>query len=118
MESGTKIFTDAPKDNQGNGDSFSPTDLVAAALGACMMTIMGIMADRDGIDLTGMSMQVEKHMSDSSPRRIASLPLIIRMPQGLTAEQRTKLERGAATCPVHHSLHPEIKTEIQFLYDV
>ncbi|MFM1847795.1 MAG: hypothetical protein RL417_1269 [Pseudomonadota bacterium] len=116
-DSGTEITTAAPKDNGGDGSSFSPTDLVAAALGSCMVTIMGLMAEREGILLDGTWFEVEKHMSQS-PRRLGHLPVMIHLPRGLTPEQRLKLERGAHTCPVHHSLHPEISVEVTFLYDV
>lgn len=113
--SGARIVTAAPVDNQGDGSSFSPTDLVAAALGACMMTIIGILARREGVDLAGASFRVEKHMADN-PRRIGSLPVTIRLPAGLTDAQKTKFERGALTCPVHHSLLPEIDKPVTFVY--
>lgn len=116
-DSGVLITTAAPKDNGGDGSSFSPTDLVAGAFGSCMVTIMGLMAQREGISLEGTWFTVEKHMSQS-PRRIGHLPVAIHLPKGLTPEQRLKLERGAHTCPVHHSLHPDIKIEVAFLYDV
>ncbi|MCB1037367.1 MAG: OsmC family protein [Acidobacteria bacterium] len=113
--SGARMVTAAPLDNEGDGSSFSPTDLVASALGACMMTILGIIARREGIDLTGASFRVEKHMQ-SSPRRIASLPVTLHLPGGLTVDQKTKLERGALTCPVHRSLLPEIDKPVTFVY--
>jgi len=115
--SGAEIRTAAPVDNNGDGSSFSPTDLVAGALGACMTTIMAIMAERDGIDLSGMHFKVEKEMS-SAPRRIAKLILEIHLPSRLSDEVRGKLERGARTCPVHHSLFPEIESEPTFFYDI
>ena len=113
--SGTTLTTAAPVDNHGDGSSFSPTDLAAAALGACMLTIMGIVADRRGIDLTGCRFELEKHMSND-PRRIGELPLIFHMPAGLGEADRTRLERGALTCPVHRSLHPEVDIPVRFLY--
>lgn len=113
--SGSVIETDAPTDNQGKGARFSPTDLVTAALGACMMTIMGIVAKRDGIDINSASFRVEKHMSEN-PRRIGKIILEIKMPGNLTLEQRKKLEKAAYTCPVHHSLLPEIEKDIIFIY--
>lgn len=116
-ESRTTITTAAPKDNGGDGSSFSPTDLVGAALGSCMVTIMGLMAERENISLIGAWFEVEKHMSQN-PRRIGQLPITIHLPRQLTPEQRVKLERGAHTCPVHHSLHPDIKVEVAFLYDM
>jgi len=113
--SGCQIHTAAPLDNNGDGSSFSPTDLVAAALGACMLTIVAMVAERDGISTEGLSFTVEKHMQ-SNPRRIGSLPVHVHMPAGLTPAQRAKLERAALTCPVHHSLLPEIEKVITFHY--
>jgi putative redox protein len=113
---GSTIITDAPKDNHGEGSTFSPTDLVAAALGACMLTVMSIVAERDGISLAGMTVEVTKQMADQ-PRRIGSLPVVIHMPKALSPEQRIKLERVARTCPVSHSLNPLIEAEIGFIYD-
>ena len=114
--SGTRLKTVAPVDNQGDGSSFSPTDLVAAALGSCVVTTMAIVAERERIDFTTASFRVEKHMQ-SDPRRIGRLPVEIRMPKGLTADQRTKLERAGHTCPVHKSLLPEIEKELTFVYE-
>lgn len=113
--SGTVIHTAAPVDNKGDGSSFSPTDLTAAALGACMLTIMGIVAEREGIDLTGVTMHLEKHMHPA-PRRLGSIPVRFEMPAGLTAAQRQKLERGALTCPVHRSLRDDIDKPVDFVY--
>ena len=113
--SGAVIRTSAPVDNQGDGSSFSPTDLVAAALGSCMVTTMAIVAEREGIPFAGASFSVEKHMR-SDPRRIARLPVRLDMPGGLTPEQRARLENTARTCPVIRSLDPEIEKEIDFRY--
>jgi putative redox protein len=113
--SGAVLRTVPPVDNQGDGSSFSPTDLVATALAACMLTLISIVGERDGIDLTGLSVHIEKHMA-ANPRRIGGLPSRIRMPAGLTPEQRQKLENAALTCPVHKSLHPDIEREIEFEY--
>jgi len=115
--SGVVLRTAAPADNQGDGSSFSPTDLAAAALASCMVTTLAIVAERDGIDLSGVSFRVEKHMA-SDPRRIASLPVTIHLPAGLTAAEREKLERAAHTCPVHRSLLPEMEKDLRFVYDV
>lgn len=115
--SGAEIITNAPRDNGGEGKAFSPTDLVAGALGACMMTIMGIMADRLRLDLAGTRMSVEKHMQ-ASPRRIARLVLELHLPEALGPEDRKKLEAGARACPVEHSLHSEVALDVKFLYDV
>jgi putative redox protein len=114
--SGQTLFTDAPVDNHGKGESFSPTDLVATALATCTMTIMGILAKRDGIDLRGMQVRVEKHMISEPVRRIGRLPVTIVVPGKLTAEQKKKLEAGAKACPVHKSLHPDIDAPLTFEY--
>lgn len=111
------IETDAPTDNQGKGARFSPTDLVVCALGSCMMTIMGIVAKRDGINIDGAIFRAEKHMSES-PRRIGKIVLEFYMPSNLTDEQKKKLEKAAHTCPVHHSLLPEIEMDVKFNYSV
>ncbi len=109
------LRTDAPKDNEGQGRYFSPTDLVGTALGTCMLTIMGIVARRNGIAIEGATVTVQKHMN-SNPRRIGRLPVEIRVPGRLTAEQRQKLEAAARGCPVHASLHPDIDAPLTFVY--
>ena len=114
--SGTQLVTDAPVDNHGKGESFSPTDLVATALGACMMTIMGIVADRRGLDLAGMTAETEKVMTSAPPRRIASLKTTITIPLPADHEHRGALEQAALTCPVHKSLHPEIDAAVEFVW--
>jgi putative redox protein len=113
--SGARLATAAPADNQGDGSSFSPTDLVASALGSCMLTILGILARREGIALEGATFRVEKHMQ-AQPRRIAALPVTLYLPAGLDAAQKAKLERGALTCPVHRSLLAEIDAPVTFVY--
>lgn len=113
--SGSKIRTAAPVDNQGDGSSFSPTDLVASGLAACMVTLMGIAAKTHGIDLDGLSFSLEKHMAND-PRRIGSVPISIHMPAGLSSDERLKLERAAMTCPVHKSLPDELEREVTFIY--
>lgn len=113
--SGASQKTAAPVDNKGDGSSFSPTDLVAAALGSCAVTTMAIMAEREGIPFQGASFIVEKHMR-SDPRRIEKLPLRIRMPSGLSDEQKRILETAARNCPVEKSLLPEIEREFSFEY--
>lgn len=112
--SGNELCTDAPKDNQGRGESFSPTDLVATALGACMLTVMGIMARRLNIEIAGATATVEKEMTATPPRRIQRLTVKIHVPYTVSSENRQKLERAAHACPVHKSLHPGVQTPIEF----
>lgn len=112
--SGTSLITDAPVDNQGLGRSFSPTDLVATAMGTCMMTIMGIWAQRHGVDLGGTTFRVDKTMSTDTPRRIARLDVVFDVPASLDAEQRQRLEQTARACPVHQSIHPSIVCNLTF----
>lgn len=113
LPSGTAVQTDAPVDNQGMGQSFSPTDLTATALASCMFTIMGIKARDKGWELTGMTADVTKIMA-ADPRRIAGILLEVQMPEGDWSEKnRVILERAAMTCPVALSLHPEIQIDLQ-----
>ena len=114
--SGTRIETDAPKDNEGRGERFSPTDLVGAALGSCMLTVMGIVARRHAWDMTGARAAVEKEMVAQPQRRIGRLGLRIEMPAGIPQNARAVLERAAHTCPVHQSLHPDVKIELAFVW--
>lgn len=114
--SGATVFTDAPVDNHGKGESFSPTDLVATALGACMMTIMGIVSARHGIDLRGTQVHVKKHMVTEPVRRIGKLETSIRVSTPCTAEQKKLLEQAALTCPVHKSLHPDVEKPITWIW--
>ena len=112
----TTLLTDAPDDNHGKGESFSQTDLVATALPSCLMTIMGIYAERHGISLTGMTARTVKVMTKEPPRRIASLRTVVTVPLAANHEARTALENAAHTCPVHKSLHPDIDAAIEFVY--
>ena len=112
--SGQTLITDAPLDNHGKGESFSPTDLVATALGSCMATIMGIAAERHQLDLRGMEIKVTKDMSSDTPRRIAKLQTTIKVPLPPDHPQRVLLENAALTCPVHKSLHPEMEKPVDF----
>lgn len=118
--SGATLTTDAPVDNHGKGESFSPTDLVATALGACVMTIMGIVAERNQIDLTGTHIHVEKEMIQQPIRRIGRLPVTVTIPAdkaaAVSATDRAKLEAAARHCPVHQSLHPDIDSPIEFVW--
>ena len=113
----TKIITDAPVDNHGKGESFSPTDLVAAALATCMATVMNIKAQQKGYDLVGMKVSVEKHMSEDMPRRIARLPVTIEVPLAADHADRKLLEAIALACPVHQSLHPDIDKTVSFVWN-
>jgi uncharacterized OsmC-like protein len=115
VDSGAKLITDAPKDNQGEGKSFSPTDMVAGALVSCMLTIMAIYAKRTGIDLTGVTGRVTKEMS-TEPRRIGKLSVYFQMPKRFTEAERKALETVAMTCPVHKSLHPDVQVPVKFEY--
>ena len=114
--SGSVLETDAPTDNNGKGEKFSPTDLVGTALAACMLTIMSMVAERDGIDMKGVTYTVEKHMSEDMPRRIIKLIVNFNMPQDLSDEQKKKLEKAAHTCPVHYSLNTGIEKALSFNY--
>lgn len=110
------LFTDAPVDNHGKGESFSPTDLVATAFGTCMMTIMAIYGERHGLDLRGMTVRTEKTMSKEPPRRIAGLRTVLEVPLPPDHPQRAALENAAHACPVHRSLHPEIDATVEFVW--
>lgn len=115
-QSGATLITDAPLDNQGKGEAFSPTDLCAVSLAACATTIMGIYAQSHDCDITGMSVSVNKEMS-ATPRRIATLDVVFTMPdKDYTDRQKQGLERAAMTCPIHHSLHPDVKQNITFIW--
>jgi uncharacterized OsmC-like protein len=110
--SGKELETTAPKDNGGDGSTFSPTDLLATSLGTCVLTIMAMAAERRGIDLRGATVHVEKHMTVDGPRRIARLPVRVKVPVPLTADDRKLLEAAAHGCPVHRSIHPDIDSPI------
>ena len=114
--SGAEIGTAAPVDNAGDGSSFSPTDLLAASLGACMVTVMGIHAERHGWPFEGARFVLEKHMR-AGPRRVDAIPVTLHLPASLDTAQRAKLEEIAHGCPVQHSLLPDIRREIRFVYD-
>jgi putative redox protein len=112
--SGVDLLTDAPKDNMGEGAYFSPTDLVGTALGTCMLTIMGMVAQRENLDLTGTTVKVKKTMVTSPVRRIGRLEVDFNVPTTTTEVQRQKLVNAAETCPVHKSLHPDIDVIVKF----
>jgi len=114
--SGGTLETDAPRDNQGRGESFSPTDLVATAAATCVCTILGIVAQRRDLDLATMRFRIEKEMVNDPHRRIARLPMTLWLPAALEADDRRALEHAAHTCPVHRSLHPDVEAPIEFVY--
>ena len=119
LQSGTHINTDAPTDNQGRGEAFSPTDLVANALGTCIITTMAIFARRDGIDLTGSALDVTKIMTSEPPRRIAriEIDLTLRASPLPDDETRARLEKIAHTCPVAISLHPDVEQAVSIRWE-
>lgn len=104
-----QIQTDAPADNQGRGEAFSPTDLVATALGTCILTTMGIAARREGIAIEGSTATVEKEMTSEGPRRIARLTVDLQMAIPRSADPKGVLEPIATQCPVSRSLHPDVQ---------
>ena len=108
------VVTDAPVDNHGKGAHFSPTDLVATALGTCTLTLLGIVADRHGISLEGTTVKVEKHMVAEPVRRIGRLPVDIYMGQPIEDKYKDRLVTAAETCPVKQSVHPDIDLSINF----
>ena len=112
--SGTVITTDAPVDNEGRGESFSPTDLAATSLGACMLTIMGIAARKQGVDLGDTQVKVLKEMTPKPPRRIAKLTVVFTIPLPASHDKRPMLEEAARNCPVHLSLDPGVEQEMRF----
>jgi uncharacterized OsmC-like protein len=110
------IETDAPKDNQGRGEKFSPTDLMGAALGSCILTTMAIVAERDEVSLVGVRAEVVKEML-AQPRRIGALRTKIYLPNQIPQSYRAKLENAAHHCPVHKSLHSEVEASLTFIYE-
>jgi len=113
IKSQNKFITDAPTDNNGKGEAFSPTDTIATGLASCMLTVMGIKARDLEVDITGASAEVTKIMA-SDPRRIAEIKITLSLPCKADTKAKQILERTANTCPVHYSLHPDIKKEITF----
>lgn len=116
--SGMRFVTDAPKDNFGMGESFSPTDLVATALGSCMITTMGIFAQKEKMEvvLDGTHIAVEKHMSTDTPRRISKIVVRFSFPAGISQRYRERLKEIGDTCPVAKSLHPDVRLDIAYNY--
>lgn len=116
MESGAVIHTDAPKDNQGKGEGFSPTDLTVTSLAACASTIIGIYGQKHNVDVVGMDVEVNKTMS-ANPRRIAKVELIFHMPpNNYSDKEKIMIERAALSCPVHESLHPDTEKVLTFIW--
>lgn len=115
--SSAELVTDAPVDNHGKGESFSPTDLVATALGSCMLTIMGIVAERHAWDLSRATVQVEKTMSSDLPRRIEELAVVLTIPGEFDAAARKALEVAALGCPVHATLGERVSMPVRFVWD-
>jgi len=117
LASGNEIVTDAPIDNHGRGEAFSPTDLVATALGSCMLTVMGIKAKDLEVDLTGAVISITKIMG-TDPRRIIEIKVVFELNEIIVSDKnRTILERTALTCPVIETLHPDLKKDVVFLWN-
>ena len=114
--SGVEIITDAPVDNQGQGRSFSPTDLAAASMATCMITILGIQAKSIPLDLTGLKVEIEKHMTKAPPRRIAQLDIKMMMPAGIPEELRPRLIRAAEACPVKQSFRDDTVINLEWIW--
>ncbi len=113
LKSGNKFITDAPTDNNGKGEAFSPTDTVATGLANCMITVMGIKARDMQVDMDGTTALVTKTMA-ADPRRISKIEVILKFPPGIDSKSRKILENTGRTCPVMHSLHPDIEKVIEF----
>lgn len=117
IQSGNKIITDAPLDNNGKGEFFSPTDLFASSLGSCMLTIIGMSANSYGFSIDGTTLEIEKIMA-ANPRRVAEIIIDFHFPEGSHYSDKEKrlIESATRTCPVANSLHPDIKKTVRFFY--
>ena len=115
LDSGSEISTDAPKDNHGLGETFSPTDMVCTALASCILTIMAIAVERDNIDIKGTTAVVKKTMG-KNPRRISKIDIDLTFPREYDQKTKTILERAAYNCPVHHTLSETVEKNISFTY--
>ena len=115
LDSGSEISTDAPKDNHGLGQTFSPTDMICSALASCILTIMAIAVEKKNVDIKGTTAMVKKTMGNN-PRRIAKIEIDIVFPKGYDSKTKTILERAAYNCPVHHTLSETVKKNISFTY--
>lgn len=114
--SGTVLTTDAPRDNHGKGESFSPSDLVATALGSCILSVMGLKARMLNVDISGATAVVDKEMANAPARKIKKIAVKVRVPHQLSTEQRQALEAAAHTCPVHKSMHPDVEMPIEIVW--
>jgi putative redox protein len=114
--SGTVLTTDAPRDNHGKGESFSPTDLVATALGSCILSVMGIKARTLKVDIRGATATVDKEMTNAPARKIKKITVKVRVPHQLSSEHQQALEEAAYTCPVHKSMHPDVEMPIEIAW--
>jgi uncharacterized OsmC-like protein len=117
VQSGTKIITDAPIDNQGKGEAFSPTDLLSASLASCMLTIMGIKARANNIDIDNTQCSITKIMA-ADPRRVSEIVIKFNFPKTYTEKEQILLERAALTCPVYYSLNEDLKKTVDFGWEV
>jgi len=117
LQSGTKIITDAPTDNKGKGEAFSPTDLLAESLASCMLTTMGIAADTHSIDINNTTCEVTKIMAPN-PRRVAEVVINFNFPGDYSDKEKKILENAALTCPVAISLHPDVIKTVDFGWEV
>ena len=115
LDSGSEIYTDAPKDNHGLGEAFSPTDMVCTALASCILTIMAIAVEKNGININGTNAVVKKTMGNN-PRRISKIDIEFTFPMDYDSKTKTILERAALNCPVHHTLSNEVEKNINFIY--
>ena len=113
MQSGQKTVTDAPLDNQGKGEAISPTDMLAASLGSCMLTVMGLAARTHGIDIDGADCSVTKVMG-TNPRRVAEIMVKFKFHKQYTAKEQKILENASMTCPIYYSLSPDLKKTVEF----
>ena len=118
IQSGNKIITDAPLDNNGKGEFFSPTDMFSSSLGSCMLTIIGIAANTHGFSIDGTTLEIEKIMA-ANPRRVAEIKIDVHFPKGAnyTDKQKRIIEAAAKTCPVANSLHPDVIKNITYIYE-
>ena len=115
LDSGSEISTDAPKDNHGLGETFSPTDMVCTALASCILTIMAIAVEKDNVDIKGTTAVVKKTMG-IKPRRISKIDIDLTFPREYDQKTKTILERAAYNCPVHHTLSETVEKNISFTY--